>query len=113
MQINSSIPATFPFHVARAYGASGTAQTPRVPAQPAGGVTASSRAAGVEAPADAQNVRLLSPAGKTLVAGVVPGRVDFSGDQPAPSGLQFYRHPADRNAAAVGVQLGRSLDVSG
>lgn len=51
-----------------------------------------------------------------LVAGVVPGRVDFSGDTPQPSGseaLPMYRRPADRNAAATGVQAGRLIDVRG
>jgi hypothetical protein len=27
--------------------------------------------------------------------------------------IPFYRHPADRNAAATNIQIGRSLDVSG
>lgn len=51
-----------------------------------------------------------------LVAGVVPGRVDFTGDTPQPSGseaLPLYRRPAERNAAATGVQAGRLIDVRG
>lgn len=51
-----------------------------------------------------------------LVAGAVPGRVDFSGDTPQPSGseaLPMYRRPAERNAAATGVQAGRLIDVRG
>lgn len=57
--------------------------------------------------------QLHTPAVRRLVAGTVPGGVDFSGDQARPGAatLQFYRHPADRNAAATGVELGRSLDV--
>jgi hypothetical protein len=50
-----------------------------------------------------------------VVAAVVPGRVDFSGDVPAadaPS-LPMYRHPADRNAAATSVHAGRMIDVMG
>jgi|GEM_PF-1780336 len=49
-----------------------------------------------------------------LVAGAVPGRVDFgSSSGRARSRLSFYTHPADRNEAGVGVQIGRTLDVSG
>ncbi|MFO0832798.1 MAG: hypothetical protein U0637_13280 [Phycisphaerales bacterium] len=50
-----------------------------------------------------------------LVAAVVPGSVDFSGSTPsaAPGAMAFYRNPADRNAAAIGVEAGRSLDVTG
>jgi hypothetical protein len=49
-----------------------------------------------------------------LVGAVVPGGIDFSADQPVPSaGLPLYRHPAERNAAATGVALGRKLDVNG
>ena len=50
---------------------------------------------------------------RTLVARVVPGKVDFSGDEPMPSnGLPFYRHPADRNVAAT-TMSGRLLDLEG
>jgi hypothetical protein len=49
---------------------------------------------------------------RRLVAGQVPGRVDFSGEQPEP-GLTIYRNPADRNTAATGVAAGRVLDVNG
>ncbi len=50
-----------------------------------------------------------------LVAGIVPGGIDFSGDSPQPrrASLPLYRHPADRNAAATGVELGRSVDLNG
>lgn len=50
-----------------------------------------------------------------LVAAVVPGSVDFSGSVPAaaPGALPFYRNPADKNAAAVAIDAGRSLDVTG
>jgi hypothetical protein len=40
--------------------------------------------------------------------------VDFSGAQPVQSGsLPLYANPAAKNAAATGVAIGRSLDVSG
>jgi hypothetical protein len=47
---------------------------------------------------------------------VVPGGVDFSANEARPTSsaaLAFYRHPADKNSAATGVQVGRSIDVSG
>lgn len=52
---------------------------------------------------------------RSLVAGVVPGRVDFSGDAPAPvsASKPFYRHPADRNAVAVQIDVGRRIDITG
>lgn len=55
----------------------------------------------------------------TLVAAVVPGKVDFVVDDQGRSAavvaeaIPMYRHPADRNAAATGVNAGRSLDVEG
>ncbi len=33
--------------------------------------------------------------------------------QPSSGSLPMYRHPADRNAAATGVVLGKSLDITG
>ncbi len=55
------------------------------------------------------------PGASRLVAGMVKGRVDFSGGEPRASGeaLAMYRHPADRNAAATGVHAGRMIDVTG
>lgn len=51
----------------------------------------------------------------SVVAGVVPGRIDFTGDAPMPStgALPMYRHPADKNAAATSVHAGRMVDVVG
>ena len=50
-----------------------------------------------------------------MIAAVVPGRIDFSQDQPRQAGpsLPLYHHPADKNAAATGINLGRMLDISG
>lgn len=51
-----------------------------------------------------------------LVAGVVPGRIDFSGDVPrpsAPDAISLYTRPADRNAAATAVNAGRLIDIRG
>ena len=91
------IPASIPFHVAKAYG---LVKTPPV------------RAAQMSQRLDA-NAQQPSANVRRLVAGVVPGGIDFSGDQAQPTSgpLQMYTHPADRNAAATGVQSGRVLDI--
>lgn len=89
--------ASNPFHISRAYGLAQPASVPRVP---------------VEAPRVDRN----DAAQAKLVAGVVPGRVDFSGEAPRPSdtaAIPMYRHPADRNAAATAVNAGRRIDVRG
>lgn len=72
----------------------------------------------IVSPVIADRVELSAPLGaaRKLVAGTVPGKADFS---PGPAGaradgvIPMYRHPADRNAAATGVSVGRSLDISG
>lgn len=93
------IPPTLPFHLASAYG---------VPlrVRPVAPVSPVQRVQGdIRAESDPRTAR--------LVAGVVPGAVDFSGDAPRPAAaLPLYRHPADRNAAATGVSLGRLLDTN-
>ncbi len=55
-----------------------------------------------------------------LVAATVPGKIDFivgangaSTPMPATGALPMYRNPADKNAAAVGVEAGRMLDIEG
>lgn len=52
-----------------------------------------------------------------LIAGVVPGRVDFSTvGEPAPmpsESIPMYRRPADRHAAATAVNAGRLIDLRG
>jgi hypothetical protein len=54
---------------------------------------------------------------RRLVAGVVPGAIAFDAETGSPTPtrapLSIYRSPADRNAAAVGVELGRTLDLRG
>jgi hypothetical protein len=99
---------TNPFHIARAYGVQAGGGPSRAAAtQP---ISPVSRIA-PERSAFAQSQGL-----RRLVAGVVPGGVDFteSGEaQPSADVLPMYRHPADRNAAATGVSVGRRLDVSG
>lgn len=115
MQINAtntSVPATIPFRLAQAYGVKPNAQVSRSAAATPGAVPITQTPAAQVSP---QASSELSAAGKRLVAGVVPGRVDFSGAQPVQSqpALQMYRHPADKNAAATGVAVGRKLDVAG
>ncbi len=51
-----------------------------------------------------------------LVAAAVPGSIRFDAldtEPTAGASLPFYRHPADRNAAATAINVGRSLDAQG
>lgn len=105
---------TNPYHIARAYGvqnASGigpvkpvqrAVTTPIQPVDPIG--------------RDTSTGALRDGNLQRLVAGVVPGGVSFdaSGEaRPTGSPIPFYRHPAEKNAAATAVSVGRSLDVQG
>lgn len=97
------IPPTLPFHINKAYGVRGPV-TVR-PVQPV-------------APAQSQSLSdavRVSPGVARLVAGAVPGSVGFEAGTPRPTGssLPFYRHPADANAAATSVNLGRVIDTNG
>lgn len=98
------IQPTSPSLVFRAYGVSPPAQP-----KPAAMVQPTPRA-----DPSAESAPRVSAAAR-LIGAVVPGRVDFSGDTPAPVGsaLPMYRHPADRNAAATGIHAGRLIDVKG
>ncbi|MFM9997119.1 MAG: hypothetical protein ACKVU4_15125 [Phycisphaerales bacterium] len=91
-----------PFHVAQAYAVNTASRPARVAVAPAG------RAGGAEPARMPARV-------DRLVAAVVPGRVDFYAGEPVPSAsaIPMYRHPADKNAAAVSVHAGRVLDVRG
>ncbi len=108
------IPPTIPFHVAQAYGVPvSRANSPadRVAAAAAGAGSISGVASASIGPAS----KLPTPAQK-LVGATVPGRVDFSGETPqqvTASAFALYTRPADKNAAATAVQIGRSLDVRG
>ena len=89
------------FHIARAYAPDQGVRTARV------GVSALRHADGVHA---AQIVR---GGAERLIAGVVPGKVEFTpGEAEASGSFPMYRHPADRNAAAVSVHAGRMIDVN-
>ncbi len=105
----STIEPTNPFHIARAYGTA-------VPG-PARVSTSGARPVAIRAMDESIAARLerTPPSASRVVAGVVPGKIDFTGSSPAPAAaaLPFYRHPADANAAATAVQAGRRLDVTG
>ncbi len=96
-------PATSPlsFRIAEAYGQIAAARRSESAAQ------RGQRAGDAE--------RALPDAAQRLVAGVVPGGVDFrTGGAAAASAsgtLAFYRNPIAKNEAAVAVAVGRSLDV--
>ncbi len=117
MTINGANPGLFPtnpYHIARAYGVQGSSGAAPVqpveravttPVQPVSPVSRDN-GAGVLRDENLQR----------LVAGMVPGGVSFDsngGAQPTGASLPFYRHPADKNAAATAVSVGRSLDVRG
>jgi hypothetical protein len=95
----STSPIAGSFQIARAYGVQPVARRAPV-AQAAAAASTSTTATNLTS---------------RLVAGTVPGRVSFAGDQPAPdtSALAMYRHPADKNAAATAVSAGRLIDVTG
>jgi hypothetical protein len=96
-----------PYHIARAYGV-----RPPAAASQIAPVSAASGTGRIEPTAEQTRPDTV----RRLVAGIVPGGVDFAGPEAAPraaEALPMYRHPADRNAAATAVNVGRRLDVSG
>jgi hypothetical protein len=104
-----------PFHIARAY----QVMPPRAmqPVAPVRQVapnrdTATAGAIGAQRPEASSHAA--KPVGR-MVAGVVPGRISFAGSEPTSAGpaLPMYRHPADKNAAATAISVGRSLDIKG
>ena len=98
------IPPTYPFHLAKAYAAPTSA--PRARSETAG------KHGGAQDSVELSRQR--SPAVNSLVAGKVSAPVNFAaGPASAGDALPMYRHPADKNAAATGVSVGRSLDVNG
>lgn len=108
MSIESSNP--LPIHIARAYGLTPAARQAPVPVEEAREAVEAQRTEIRRELTNSQ--RNIS----RLIAGVVPGGIDFSGETPLPTdraSIPFYRHPADRNAAATDVSRGRRLDVTG
>lgn len=107
MRIDSSLP----MHIAKAYGVT--------PNRPAAGPKAADPPQLIQAvrPADAYE-----PADRTspidqLIAGNVSQAVDFdTSTLPRPNAaepFQLYTRAADKIEAAVAVQIGRALDVTG
>lgn len=127
-----AIPPTLPFHLAKAYGvkptAPASAPTPTVTVTPVGpgvdridGVRTTGRAGPVDK-ADLNAVKKAEAIRSKLVAATVPGGVEFrNGVATASAGgvartadaIPFYRHPADKNAAATAIDLGTRLDLEG
>jgi len=106
MQITS---ATFPPHIARAYGVRA--------APPAAVVTRTSQIRQTDPIAKIAPITPKTTGDVSrLVASVVPGSISFTEDgvaMPKAPALPIYKHPADRNAAATGIARGSSIDVTG
>lgn len=98
----SSTPSN-PFHISRAYGV----QAPSA-------ANATARSASSEQTDPIGSIKPATPSSR-LAAAVVPGRVQFNGSAATDTSaaLPFYRHPADKNAAATLLTAGRMLDVNG
>jgi hypothetical protein len=112
-----AIPPSLPFRLAAAYGA------PEIGARPARLDLPGRSQPRVLTDRDTVELstprKAAEPAGaRRLVAGAVSVPVDFDipvTAAPAPSrgALAMYRHPADKNAAATAVNVGRSVDLTG
>lgn len=104
-------PDTTPVHIARAYGLN---------TRHAGAPSSPNRAHAPDVThrddvVDMRNQARAETA-SDLVAAQVEKPVDFAQPRPAaPAGnaIPFYRHPADKNAAATSIEAGRVIDVSG
>ena len=115
----TGIPPSLPFHVAKAYGVRGPQATPPTPAAlntpVVGAITPESGVATV------RGIDSVSDGVKALVAGVTtvqaePEATPVASSAPSPirgASLPFYRNPADQNAVATTIDVGRSLDVEG
>jgi len=107
-----------PFKIASAYGAKPIRVRP-VPADPQARGTNAAGLSPSQKPA--QQAGGITRGADQLLAGSVTGQVDFMAGPPtqtakpreAASTIAFYRHPADANAAATSIDLGRRLDVEG
>lgn len=105
-----------PFRIAQAYGLRSGVAAPRAveAAAPAhiARVNAQDR---VVLTARSEEAAAMRARVGTLVAARVEGGVDFlaQGVRAAPGSLSLYRHPAEKNSAATGVELGNGLDVRG
>jgi len=100
---------SLPFHIARAYGVE--PDRPRVPVDQARqAVEAQRTEIRRELTNSQRNIA-------RLIAGVVPGGIDFSRETPMPTdsdAIPFYRNAPEKNAASTSIHMtGRSIDVSG
>ncbi len=106
MQITS---ATFPPHVARAYGVRTAPPVARaVRSEPTAGADAIAKIAPAQPKA--------TGAVNRLVAQVVPGSISFTDNgvaMPKAPSIPIYTNGADRNAAATRIAIGSSLDITG
>lgn len=106
-----------------AIGATGTAGA--AGATPIAKIGDAVRATGVVAPSiqrggdsvavEARASAVAEVLSERLVAAVVPGRIDFSQEQPVQNtagALPFYRHPADKNSAATRIAVSTKIDVN-
>lgn len=110
MRIDTTLhPPSNPYHIARAYGVASPATAKTASASPVRQVP---QAAAADPSADVRTPTVA----ERLIAATVPGGVAFDagGSATATGGtLSMYRHPADKNAAATAVNVGRRLDVRG
>lgn len=112
MRIDSNIPPTTPFHLARAYNAQ--------PVEPVSNRVVTTAVDPIARIGREQhpNTTAGDDSIRRLVGAVVPGGVNF--DEAGGNGsaavsrdtYAMYRRPTDRNDAATGVHVGRALDVS-
>ena len=127
-----AIPPTLPFHPAKAYGVKPTTPAskpaPTITVTPVApgvdrvdGVRTTERA-GLVDKADLAAAKKAAAIKTKLVAATVPGGVEFrNGVATSSTGtvsskadaIPFYRHPADKNAAATAIDLGSRLDLEG
>ena len=101
------IPASIPFHVARAYGL-GTRPATQVEPKPITEAKSASKANTAKLVAASVSV----PVRFNTVDTNVSASARSSPAQPADS-FPLYRHPADKNAAATSINAGRALDTQG
>ncbi|MAY74884.1 MAG: hypothetical protein CMJ31_09270 [Phycisphaerae bacterium] len=125
----TSIPPSLPFHLAKTYGVSApaggsarpSAASSRPVARAVGGTSQTPTVSELPSLRASKAVRSLIAA-RVPAEGVAPSSVaasSFASSSFASSGgasgggIPFYRNPADQNAAATAIDVGRSLDVEG
>lgn len=103
-------------NVARAGTPSATGATVAAPIAKIGDAVASPiRRGGDSVAVEARASAVAESLSDRLVAATVPGRIDFSQEQPVQNtagALPFYRHPADKNSAATRIAVSTKIDVN-